>query len=78
MKTWYIPFSAFWSAGQWGGYSPRNPPVYATDQYRKLSQRWCLQFSYFDKGVCAPALYFYVHYQILKAVNHPVNSGGLQ
>ena len=25
LKTWYFPYSAFWSAGQWGGYSP--PPL---------------------------------------------------
>ena len=22
LKTWYFSYSAFWSAGQWGGYSP--------------------------------------------------------
>ena len=27
LKTWYFPYSAFWSAGQWGGgYSPPPPP----------------------------------------------------
>ena len=26
LKTWYFPYSAFWSAGQWGGYSLPAPP----------------------------------------------------
>ena len=28
LKTWYFPYSAFWSAGQWGGgiAPPRPPP----------------------------------------------------
>ena len=31
LKTWYFPYSAFWSAGQWGGgCSPPAPPGYAT------------------------------------------------
>ena len=25
LKTWYFSYSAFWSAGQWGGYS--RPPL---------------------------------------------------
>ena len=32
LKTWYFPYSAFWSAGQWGGAitPPRTPTGYAT------------------------------------------------
>ena len=26
LKTWYFPYSAFWSAGQWGGYSTPTYP----------------------------------------------------
>ena len=34
LKTWYFLYSAFWSAGQWGGYSPPRPPPWL---------RYCLQ-----------------------------------
>ena len=32
LKTWYFSYSAFWSAGQWGGAiaPPPPPPGYAT------------------------------------------------
>ena len=31
LKTWYFPYSAFWSAGQWGGaIAPLAPPPLAT------------------------------------------------
>ena len=33
LKTWYFPYSAFWSAGQWGGYSPPPPPPPAWLRY---------------------------------------------
>ena len=26
LKTWYFPYSAFWLAGQWEGYSPPPRP----------------------------------------------------
>ena len=26
LKTWYFPYSAFWLAGQWGGYTPPPRP----------------------------------------------------
>ena len=46
LKTWYFPYSAFWSAGQWGGGAispPRPPPGYATDWKRFLvPQRFIL------------------------------------
>ena len=32
LKTWYFPYSAFWLAGQWGGYSPPAFLGYATGQ----------------------------------------------
>ena len=38
LKTWYFPYSAFWSAGQWGGAiaPPAPPPGYATEAWSCL------------------------------------------
>ena len=30
LKTWYFSYSAFWSTGHWGGYSPHLRPPLAT------------------------------------------------
>ena len=34
LKTWYFPYSAFLSAGQWGSYSP---PAYAIGHQQRLA-----------------------------------------
>ena len=47
LKTWYFPYSAFWSAGQWGGYSPPRPPPWL----RYCSLLPCLTFS-IKNGQC--------------------------
>ena len=47
LKTWYFPYSAFWSAGQWGGYNPPPPapPGYATatnQLFFKIALKTCV------------------------------------
>ena len=41
LKTWYFSYSAFWSAGQWGGaIAPPPPPPhgYATGRVIRVSE----------------------------------------
>ena len=47
LKTWYFPYSAFWSAGQWGGAIARPPgyatvckPVFSLVQQCKVAHNW--------------------------------------
>ena len=42
LKTWYFPYSAFWSAGQGGGAiaPPAPPPGYATDYDQGKNCLW--------------------------------------
>ena len=35
LKTWYFSYSAFWSTGHWGGYSPPFAPLWL-----RYCQRW--------------------------------------
>ena len=45
LKTWYFSYSAFWSAGQWGGYSPLCPTPLATLlQTQVFSKKKVLKF----------------------------------